>query len=116
MLPIDSGEPDLEEALARLDPGRRYPAYALRYMDRVAWMLLHLMPAATMERTRDVYQFTLEDPGGIVVLITPEELQIRLPSIDYTTGYWGPVSVSRPFKKLRIADRIPSEKSLPCLA
>lgn len=86
-----------------LDPDRRYPACGLRTVDKVAIHVHRLLSNCVVERTRDVYQFTVDDPGGLVVLVTPDVVEFRLPTVEWTWGYAGPVCSSRPFKRLRIA-------------
>jgi hypothetical protein len=100
-----------EQAQA-IDPDGRYPVAGLRQVDRVAWVVHRLIPGAHVARTRDVYQFTLPDPGGVVVIVTPEEVQCRLPSVNWTSGYAGPVDTSILWQSLRIDLVDPSQKKL----
>ncbi len=87
----------------RLDPEGKYPAYGLRHCDRAALQVLGVLPCAKLERTRDVYQFTTRDPDGVVVLITPDSLEVRMPTVEWTTGYSDPVASSDLWKRRRLA-------------
>lgn len=56
----------------------------LSSMELCALQILELLPGAQIERTRDVIQLnygTFRDETGIVVLITPEAIELRLPTI-----------------------------------
>ncbi len=87
-----------------LDPDGRYPDWGLRVVDKVALRVHDLIPESQVERTRDVYQFTLDDPGGLIVIVTPEALEIRLPTVEWTSGYAGPMSSSRLHKRVRLVN------------
>ena len=87
-----------------LDPDGRYPDWGLRVVDKVALQVHELIPESQVERTRDVYQFTLDDPGGLIVVVTPEALEIRLPTVGWTSGYAGPMSSSRLHKRVRFVN------------
>ena len=85
-----------EEPIA---PEEVYPADGLRWVDRVARFVRAILPDARVERTRDVYQLNDEGQGGLVVVVTPEAVEIRLPTVEWTSGYAGPVASSRLWKR-----------------
>jgi len=82
-----------------IDPEGRYPACGLRRVDRIAHQVRSILPDARVERTRDVYQFLVEAQDGLVVVVTPEAIEIRLPTVEWTWGYAGPVASSRLWKR-----------------
>jgi hypothetical protein len=85
-----------------LDPDGRYPACGLRTVDRLALRIHELLPLSRVERTRDVYQFTVEDPEGFIVIVTPDSVEFRLPTVEWTWGYAGPVASSRLLKRVNL--------------
>jgi hypothetical protein len=89
----------------RPDADRRHSACGLRAVDRMAMRIGQLLPESVIERTRDIYQFTVRDPGGLVVVVTPEAVEFRLPTVDWTSECSTPLPVSRPFKRLRTAGK-----------
>lgn len=89
----------------------------LRQFERLADELQKdfLFPHCQMERTRDCIQITIPDEIyrktlgsdhdlGIILLLTPDHIEIRLPIVDWTQGAYGPVSSSRSWKRLKIDD------------
>jgi hypothetical protein len=62
-------------------------------------------------RTPDAIELRFDDDeepsanGGAVVLLTPEAVELRLPTIDWTGGSHGPVPSSRLWRRLPI-DRL----------
>lgn len=93
-----------------LDPDDRYRDVPTRAVDTVAEQVRLELPAATIERTRDVYQFTCDDPERVVMILTPDSLELRLPTVEWTLGYAGPAPSSRLLKRVRIG---PSETIEP---
>jgi hypothetical protein len=51
--------------------------------DSHALELLQLLPGAELTRTRDVIQLDEPDRRGIVALVTPEALELRMPTIEW---------------------------------
>jgi hypothetical protein len=70
-----------------IDPEEAYPAQGLRRVDRVARLARTILPGARVERTRDVYQLIDEGQGGLVAVVTPEAVEIRLPTVEWTSCY-----------------------------
>jgi len=82
-----------------IGPDGVYPARGLRRVDRVARLVRSILPDARVEYTRDVYQLIVEGQGGLVVVVTPEAVEIRLPTVEWTSGYADPVASSRLWKR-----------------
>jgi hypothetical protein len=71
-----------------------------------------LLPDATISRTRDVIQFDSGGEAGVVVVVTPEALEIRLPVTEWTRGTHGPALSSRLWKRIEhrhISDAVLTE-------
>lgn len=82
-----------------IDPEDRYPASGLRAVESQALRVLELLPGATVERTRDVIQIDWGGEAGIVVLVTREAVEVRLPGVEWTCGAYGPAVTSRLWKR-----------------
>lgn len=54
------------------------------------------------EATRDAIQLTWGDEVGVVALLSPEAVEIRLPTIDWIHGAYGPKASSRLWRRIRI--------------
>lgn len=86
---------------ARLSPRQKLmQLHELRRVDRVAQLVATCLPNATIQATRDVYQFDQEDPDGFSIVVTPESLELRLPTIEWTHGYMGPRRSSRLLERM----------------
>ena len=75
----------------------------LRLFEVLANTLLTILPGATTTRTRDAIQVDYHEEKGITILLTPETLEIRLPTITWTKGAYGPVPSSRLWKRIPLA-------------
>lgn len=73
------------------DP-RSFEEYAVRIIEQ--------LPKTMVERTRDVVQINYGDEKGVVMIVTPDTMEIRLPTVDWVTPY-SPVSSSRIWKRLK---------------
>lgn len=62
--------------------------------------ILDLLPGARMTRTRDVIQVDWRDDEGIVAVVTPEAIELRLPTVEWTHGTHGPSPSSRLWKRV----------------
>lgn len=85
----------------QVDPQGAFPSEGLREVERNALRVLRCMPGAGLSRTRDVIQAELWGEEGIVVLVTAEAFEIRLPTIEWTMGAYGPADASRLWKRVR---------------
>jgi len=86
----------------RIDPEKRYPAEGLLRVEENALRVLACLPEARLERTRDAIQIDFGDEDeGITVLVTAETIELRLPTVEWTCGAYGPAGSSRRWKRLR---------------
>lgn len=69
-------------------------------VERNAARVLDHAPGADFSRTRDVIQLDVHGEDGIVLLVTAEALELRLPTIEWTHGAYGPESSTRLWKRL----------------
>jgi hypothetical protein len=87
-------------ARALIDPDSRYPSTGLRQVEEAALRVLDLLPGATVERTRDVIQIEFGGEAGLVAVVTCEALELRLPSVEWTMGAYGPATSSRLWRRV----------------
>src|SRR6187401_2737431 len=85
---------------SRIDPDGRYTAEGLTQVEARALEVHALLPDAVLERTRDVIQLDSGGERGIVVVVTPEALELRFPTIEWTQGSYGPALSSRLWKRV----------------
>lgn len=83
-----------------IDPKNHYPSDCLRRVEQYALDVLQLLPGARVSRTRDVIQLEVGADEGIVVLVTAEALELRLPTVEWTCGAYGPAPASRLWKRV----------------
>jgi hypothetical protein len=88
---------------ARIDPENRYPDDGLRQAEELAIRVLKFLPDGEVERTRDAIQIEHGGERGLVVLVTAEAVEIRLPTTEWTQGAYGPAPSSRLWKRVRTA-------------
>ncbi len=90
---IDQAEPDFRLG----EYPRDFEALAARFV-AVGWLGDGQRPSVL--RTRDAIELRFGDAvetngeGGVILLLTPESVEIRLPSIAWTCGAYGPVASS----------------------
>jgi len=70
---------------------------AMTRVERNASRVLRLVTATSVERTRDVVQIDVGDERGIVIVVTPDTIELRLPTVEWTRGAYGPRPSSRPW-------------------
>jgi hypothetical protein len=85
-----------------VDPENKYDFGGPLQVDTVALQLIELLPGAILERTRDVIQFELREEPGLVLLVTAEAIEVRLPTVEWTRGSHGPAPSSRYWKRIKI--------------
>ena len=73
---------------------------AMTRVERNALRVLRLVTATSVERTRDVIQVDVGDECGIVIVVTPDTIELRLPTIEWIHGAYGPRPSSRPWTRL----------------
>lgn len=88
-----------------IDPEGRYPSEGLRRVEILALEILMLLPDASVERTRDAIQIESGGEKGIVVLVTPEAVELRLPTVEWTMGAYGPAGASTLWKRVELRRR-----------
>lgn len=87
-----------------IEPGQRYPVTELRRFEEYALQILEMLPGARAERTPDVIQINLgdfRDEKGIVVILTPEAIELRLPTLQWL-GPHTPVASSKLWKRINL--------------
>jgi hypothetical protein len=87
-----------------IEPGQRYPVTELRLFEEYALQILEMLPGACAERTPDVIQINLgdfRDEKGIVVIVTPEAIELRLPTLEWL-GPHTPVESSKLWRRLKL--------------
>jgi hypothetical protein len=86
---------------------------SLRHFERVAQQVLTLVSRASYARTRDVVEITYAEGGEtFIVLLTPEAIEFRMPTIEWS-GPATQVSSSTPWKRVVLAKL--DEADLPAL-
>ena len=89
------------------------PNEAFRGFERLARRVLDLVPVGWHARTRDVVEIAYDWEGETyVVLVTPEAVELRLPSVDWVTPYT-PVKSSTLWKRVALSKV--DESALPAL-
>ncbi|MGB9926920.1 MAG: hypothetical protein ACPK85_00790 [Methanosarcina sp.] len=90
--------------LFNLDPEKKYPSEGLRRVEANAERILIQLPESTIERTRDCIQIDYGGEEGIIILVTPETIELRLPTVEWTMGSYGPVASSRLWKRVEVSE------------
>lgn len=62
--------------------------------------IVDLVPGCEITRTTEMIQIRFGSMEGIVVLVTPEAYEIRLPTIEWTYGAYGPAAVTRLWRRI----------------
>jgi 8-oxo-dGTP pyrophosphatase MutT (NUDIX family) len=81
-----------------------YEAEAPTNAEAMAVQVLDAMPKAVATRTRDCVEIVEPGDDGLVVLVTPDSVEIRLPTVEWTGGYFAPASSSVLWKRLTPED------------
>lgn len=83
----------MQDEMTRIDPEGRYQLGELRQFERFVLRVLDVLHDARVERARDVVQITENDERGIIVFVTPEAIELRLPTLEWPhPGIPGPCS------------------------
>ena len=91
----------MDERRDRIDPERLYPTDGLRGVEALALRVLERLPGGVVSRTRDVIQIDDGGEEGICLLITAEALELRLPSVEWTCGSYGPAASSFLWRRVK---------------
>jgi hypothetical protein len=96
----------MDERRSAIDPEDKYPSEGFRSVERNALRLIALWPCDwEVERARDVIQLSFGGQMGLVVIVTSEAFEFRVPSVEWTMGPYGPAASSRPWKRIA-CDRV----------
>jgi hypothetical protein len=76
-----------------------------------------MVPGAEFtDRTRDVIQLGvptgIEEDDRIVILVTAEAFEIRLPTVEWTMGAYGPALTSKLWRRPRVSVGLPAVADL----
>ena len=85
-----------------IDPQNLHPACGLRTVERNALRVLDFFPHHRLTRTQDAIQIDDEEEMGVSTLVTAEAIEIRLPTVEWTGGAYGPAAASRLWKRVPI--------------
>lgn len=83
------------------DPQSWLPLDEATIVEQKALALLEHLPGAEVERTRDLIQINYNGTEGIVIFVTPEALELRLPTVEWTSGSYAPKPSSKLWKRLQ---------------
>lgn len=85
----------MNERRTAIDPDGKYDFGDLRHFEKFALRVFDLLPGAEVERTRDVIQIGHGGDEGIIILVTPEVLELRLPTLEWPHPHSPGPSASR---------------------
>jgi hypothetical protein len=74
--------------------------------DLNAERVLPLLAEARVTRTPNVTEVVIDGERGVVVLVTAEAFELRLPTVEWTAGTHAPAETSRLWRRLN-ANRLP---------
>jgi hypothetical protein len=94
----------VDDDRALIDRETRYPMEGYRIVERNAQRVVDVSRGATVERTRDVLQIEWGGENGVVLLVTAEALELRLPTIEWAKGACGPAPASRLWRRVAWAE------------
>lgn len=110
-----------------MNPEGDHRHVARRPFEEFAGRLMARMPEAELERTRDSIQLSAGGERGVVILITPEAMEIRLPTMDWPRPYmavpssrlwkrlqWARLSEKRMMKLIEEARQVRAAEFVPC--
>jgi hypothetical protein len=104
---------DARELKPLLDPQGRYPSEGLTRVEQRCLAVLDAVGDTglhehALTRTRDVFQLDVpvdghDDLDFLSLVVTEEALEVRLPAIEWTTGYAGPTVVTHLWRRERFS-------------
>ena len=105
-----------DPARSIVDPGGRYTPGTCRFFERVALVVTRWRSPFTLGRTRDAIEIRFptghEDGADLVVIVTPEAMELRVPTIEWTEGSHGPAVSSVLWRRLEWGDGVIDEVAL----
>ncbi|MCO4764230.1 MAG: hypothetical protein KC502_22145 [Myxococcales bacterium] len=94
-------------ARAHIDPEGLYQSEGLREFEIIAVFALEWRNPNVLARTRDAIEIRFPDvvdaDRELLVLITPNDMELRLPDMAWTTGYGGPTPTSELWKRTPVS-------------
>jgi hypothetical protein len=87
----------------QIDPDNKYIQSEPREFERIAARLCDVLSVAEIDRTRDCIQLTERDERGVVLLVTPEAVELRFPTVDWL-GPHSPAVSSRLLERIVLKD------------
>jgi len=72
--------------------------------EEIALQVMGVLPDCGLERTRDVIQLSHGGEAGIVIIVTREAIEFRLPTVEWTMGAYGPAASSETWKRVPTAN------------
>lgn len=85
-----------------VDPDGKYDFAGPSRVELVALQLLGILPRPCLERTRDVIQLEVQSEPGVILLVTADHVEFRLPTIEWTRGAYAPAPSSRFWQRIRV--------------
>jgi len=93
---------DLKQSI--VDPDGRYTSGPRRLFERIATVVTRWRSPFTLDRTRDVIEIRFSTGQGVgadlVVLVTPDALELRAPTIEWTEGSHAPAASSELWRRV----------------
>ena len=86
----------------RIDPDNKYIQREPRHFEQIADRLFDALLAAEIDRTRDCIQLTERDERGVVLLVTPEAVELRVPTVEWS-GPHSPALSSRLLERIELS-------------
>lgn len=101
----------MRDDTALIDPDGRYVSQhsGLRLVEERALDILAHLQAPAVTRTRDAIEISSGGEKGVVLLVTAEALELRLPTVEWTHGSHGPADASRLWRRVEWEDLQPGE-------
>lgn len=91
----------MTEGRGAIDSKGEYPADRFRLVKQNALRVLAWRGDGGVQRTRDVIEISYGGDQGIAVLVTAETVGVRLPTVEWTRGAYGPADSSRLWRLAR---------------
>lgn len=96
---------------SRIDPEQRYGRDGedgLTLVESHALDLIWDLPINWMQRTRDCFELHVRTPQNrfIVIILTPEAIELRFPTIEWTKGKRRHAPTSRLWKRMRWTEEV----------
>lgn len=91
-----------------IDPDSLYPSEGLRGFEHAALEALEWRSPHLLARTRDAIEIrfpdTEDDDLELMILLSPEGAELRLPTVEWTMGSYGPARTSYLWKRVSLEE------------